>query len=143
MFGSSSGQVFSHFLSQFWLNLDTFMEKNIFGLVKKFLRVARVHKKIARVELGWPKWPRVGQISGRVLTRPIPTFFFLLLFWQSLIMMEKEQSKSYVPVRINHAWSKTLWKIFSSNHSSNWKKDISFLHLYSLHVPYIYWSETL
>ena len=64
MFGSSSGQVFSHFFSQFGLNLDTFMEKNIFGLVKKFLRVARVHKKMARVGSGWPKWPRVGSNLG-------------------------------------------------------------------------------
>ena len=36
------------------------MEKNVFGLVQKFLRVARVHKKMARVRSGWPKWPRVG-----------------------------------------------------------------------------------
>ena len=48
-----SGQVFSHFFNQFWLNLDTFMEKNIFGLVKKIFRVARVHKKMARVGF-WP-----------------------------------------------------------------------------------------
>ena len=40
------------------------MEKNIFGLVKKFLRVARVHKKLARVGSGWPKWPRVGSNFG-------------------------------------------------------------------------------
>ena len=60
MFGSSSGQVFSHFFSQFWLNLDTFMEKNIFGLVKIFLWVARVHKwmawvELAKMALGWVK----------------------------------------------------------------------------------------
>ena len=40
------------------------MEKNIFGLVKKFLRVARVDKKMARVGAGWPKWARVGSNLG-------------------------------------------------------------------------------
>ena len=48
------------------------MEKNIFGLVKKFLQVARVHKKMAQVGSGWPKWPRVGSNLGSVPTRPIP-----------------------------------------------------------------------
>ena len=38
------------------------MEKNIFGLVKKFLRVAQVHKKMARVGLA-------KMASGRVKSR--------------------------------------------------------------------------
>ena len=40
------------------------METNIFGLVKKNFQVARVHKKMARVGSGWPKWPRVGSNLG-------------------------------------------------------------------------------
>ena len=59
-----SGQAGVKFFLIFLVNLDTFMEKNIFGLVKKFLRVARVHKKMARVGSGWPKWPRVGSNFG-------------------------------------------------------------------------------
>ena len=34
------------------------------GLDKIIPRVARVHKKIARVGLGWSKWPRVGSNLG-------------------------------------------------------------------------------
>ena len=108
-------------------------------LLRSLLDICLAFSGTLQVILHHKKWEKINSPFIFLL---LP-FCFLLLFWQSLIMMEKEQSKSYVPVRINHAWSKTLWKIFSSNHSSNWKKDISFLHLYSLHVPYIYWSETL
>ena len=52
-FGSGSLTGFGHIYG-----------KNIFGLVKKFLRVAWVHKKMARVRSGWPKWPRVGLNLG-------------------------------------------------------------------------------
>ena len=51
------------------------METNIFGLVKIIFRVARVHKKMARVGSGWPKWPRVGSNLWSVLTRPEPFFY--------------------------------------------------------------------
>ena len=60
------------------------MEKNIFGLVKKFLRVARVHKKIARVGSGWPKWPRIGSNFGSGFDPTHP--YFLKIEGESLIL---------------------------------------------------------
>ena len=78
MFGSSLGQVFSHFFSQFGLNLDTFMEKNIFGLVKKFLRVAQVHKKMARVGLAKMALGRVKSGSGFDPTHPYQVIIYNL-----------------------------------------------------------------
>ena len=55
------------------------METNIFGLVKKNFRVARVHKKMARVGSGWPKWPRVGSNlgSGFDPTHPYACMYFM------------------------------------------------------------------
>ena len=63
-FGSSSGLVFSSFFEPILTKFGHICGKIFFGLVKKFLRVARVDKKMARVGSGWPKWPRVGSNLG-------------------------------------------------------------------------------
>ena len=59
-FGSSSGKIFLHFSVTFgciWQKISNISQK-------KLLRVTRVIEKVAQVGS--------GQISGRVLTQPIP-----------------------------------------------------------------------
>ena len=62
--GSGSGLVYSSFFQSILTKFGQIYGKIFFGLVKKFLRVTRAHKKIARVRLpkmtsGWVKY-RVG-----------------------------------------------------------------------------------
>ena len=69
------GQVRVKFFLIFLVNFDwiwTHLWKKYFRVGKKFLQVARVHKKIARRGSGRPKWPVVGSNLGQVFTRPIP-----------------------------------------------------------------------
>ena len=53
-------------------------------------------------------------------------FCFLLLFWQSLEEKkkekEREQTKSYDPVRINHTWSKILLMVDQSTYINSFEK---------------------
>ena len=67
LFGSSFFCIFQSILAVFGKKLAIFLKKNYFGLLgffKKLLGSGRVG----------PKGLGSGQISGRVLTRPIPRF---------------------------------------------------------------------
>ena len=59
--GSGSGLVYSSFFQSILTKFGQIYGKIFFGLVKKFLRVTRAHKKIAHVGLpkmtsGWVKY---------------------------------------------------------------------------------------